>query len=140
MGIRASIFQGPMPPPEMMERYEVLCPGFTERTLRMVELQADNRRGLEQRVIDAKIQHEGTGQWMAFTLGVMFLLVGAFALYLHEIGVGVGIWSVDIAGIIGMFILRQRREIRGSTSGVPPGGTPQTVPDVATLQDPTQQS
>ena len=113
------MFQGPVPPPEMLARYEEICPGFAERTLKLVEQQATSRQGLESKVIQAKISHEAAGQWMAFILALAFLGVGAYALAIHEVGAGVGIWGVDIVGIIGMFIYRQVREEKRSKEGVP---------------------
>jgi uncharacterized membrane protein len=115
----AEMFQGPVPPPEMLARYEEICPGFAERTLKLVEQQATSRQGLESKVIQAKISHEAAGQWMAFILALAFLGVGAYALAIHEVGAGVGIWGVDIVGIIGMFIYRQVREEKRSKEGVP---------------------
>lgn len=126
--IKASFFQGPMPPPEMLEHYEHICPGFANRTLAMAEKQADNRRSLEQKVLDAKIRQESKGQMMAFILATLFLAVGAYAIHEHQVGVAVGFWSVDIVGILGMFVWRQRREIKQITQKSPPGGRPGTMP------------
>lgn len=113
-------FRGPLPPPEMLARYEEICPGFAERTLAMAERNAAARQINETAVITSNIKHEGQGQWMAFILALAFLCVGAFALWLHEVGVGVGIWTVDIVAIIGMFIYRQRRIERRAEQGLPP--------------------
>lgn len=104
----------------MLERYEAICPGFAERTLAMVEQQATARQSNESRAISARIKHEGQGQWMAFILALVFFGMGAYALYLHEVGVGVGVWAVNIVAILGMFIYRQRREEKRASQGLPP--------------------
>lgn len=86
----------------------------------MVEENADTRRHNERAVIDSNIKHEFQGQWMAFCVAMGFLGMGAFALWLHETGVGVGVWAVDIVGILGMFIYRQHRSEKRASQGLPP--------------------
>lgn len=113
-----------MPPPDMLAHYEEICPGFSARTLRMVEQQSKARQSNEERVIAAKIQHEAQGQWMAFILALSFLGFGAYALSLHEVGIGVGVWGVDFASIIGMFVYRQWREEKRIAQGLPPQQLP----------------
>jgi uncharacterized membrane protein len=109
-----------MPPPEMLQRYNALVPDFAERTLAMVEQQATSRQRNEAKVIDAKIKHEGQGQWMAFILALMFLVLGGFVIYLHEVGLGTTILGVDFVTILGMFVYRQRREAVRASQGLPP--------------------
>jgi uncharacterized membrane protein len=46
-----NIFQGLLPPPDILERYERMLPGATERLLRMVEKQADHRHELEKMAV-----------------------------------------------------------------------------------------
>ncbi len=86
----------------------------------MVERQAEARQSNERAVINSNIRHEGQGQWMAFILALAFLGVGSYALALHEVGVGVGIWAVDICSILGMFVYRQRRSEKRAAQGLPP--------------------
>jgi uncharacterized membrane protein len=115
----AMAFSGPMPHPDLLREYEELCPGFGERSLKMVEEQAYHRRTMEATIGRAKIKHEATGQWMAFIVAIVLMAIGGLAVYLKEIAVGTTFVGVDFVALIGMFIYRQVREERRSKEGVP---------------------
>ncbi len=116
----ASSFSGPMPHPDMLREYENLCPGFAERSLRMVEEQSEHRRTMEAHVTKSKVKHEATGQIMAFVVALALMGVGGMAVYLKEIAVGSTFVGVDFVALIGMFIYRQVREEKRSKEGIPP--------------------
>jgi uncharacterized membrane protein len=113
-------FTGPLPPPEILREYEQIWPGFTGKHFEYIERQAAHRQAIERDVIKAKIKHEATGQFMAFTLALTTFGVAAFALYLHQLTFGGTIMSVDAVAIIGMFIYRQSIEKKGLSDRVPP--------------------
>ena len=92
-----------------MERFEKLCAGFTDRTLRMTELQGDNRRLLEQKVVDAKVKHEAEGQRMAFVLSLVLFALSAYAIHEHQVALGASTMIVTLSSLVGMFIYRQKR-------------------------------
>ena len=77
----ASTFSGPVPHPDLLRQYEELCPGFSERSLQMVEQQSAHRRAMEARVTEAKIKHEYQGQWMAFGVAIALMVIGGMAVY-----------------------------------------------------------
>jgi hypothetical protein len=114
-----------------MERFEALCPGFTERTLRMAEQQGDNRRYLEKTVIIAKIKHEATGQWMACVLSIVLFALAAYAIHEHQLAFGAGTMIATLGSLVGMFNYRQKRETARAGKNVPPGGQPQAPPNIA---------
>ena len=118
--MQAASFQGPVPPPEWLARYEEICPGFADRTLALVEKQSASRQANERLAIESNIRHEGQGQWMAFVLALVFFVMGGYSMYLHEIGIGVGVWAVNIVAILSMFIYRVRRNERRAAQGLPP--------------------
>src|SRR5438270_11158238 len=41
-------FSGPLPPPEILGQYEKLCPGSSDRIIRLAEEEAIHRRSIEQ--------------------------------------------------------------------------------------------
>ncbi len=86
-------FQGPIPPPEILARYDEVIPGGADRILAMAERQAAHRQELEKRVITSNITGERWGAGLGFVLA-MTALIGGFYL------VGTGYGSVGIASII----------------------------------------
>jgi uncharacterized membrane protein len=48
-------FEGPIPPPAVLQGYEQILPGAAERILRMAEQQAAHRHSLELKSINANI-------------------------------------------------------------------------------------
>jgi len=46
--ISASAYPTPIPPPEVLERYEAIQPGFSNRLLSLVETQSAHRQDLER--------------------------------------------------------------------------------------------
>jgi uncharacterized membrane protein len=105
-------FSGPMPHPELLGRYEQICPGSADRIIKMAEQEAEHRRSAESRIIDAQIldmnkQHSDTrcGQICALLITLSALAIGAYTARAgHEIAgsiIGVG----GIGGIVTTFIL-----------------------------------
>lgn len=52
---QTQVFQGPTPPPEVMERYEKLVPGIAERLFKLAEDESLHRRALEDQANKANI-------------------------------------------------------------------------------------
>lgn len=55
--VAESSWQGPLPPPEILQGYEAAFPGAAERILRMAEDQGAHRRDMEKQALG--IQKEG---------------------------------------------------------------------------------
>jgi uncharacterized membrane protein len=68
---RRETFSGPLPPPELFQRYNEIIPGAAERILLQSEEQAKHRQQLENKVVN--------GQILISKLGQIFALLIAFA-------------------------------------------------------------
>lgn len=73
--VKTESFSGPIPPQEVLARYEEKFPGFGERILAMAEREAAHRHELDKRNADvgaadilAARSETRRGQWMAFGL------------------------------------------------------------------------
>lgn len=77
-------FSGPIPPPEILLKYEQACPGAANRIIKMAENQSGHRQKIETKVIESNISHEKTGMNYAFILTVVFMLIGAGLLYFDK--------------------------------------------------------
>lgn len=114
-------FEGPIPPPAVLQGYEQILPGAAERILRMAEQQAAHRHSLELKSINANISgadrqleladkqlkavyaSDKLGQWLGFAVSMCCLGGG---IYLGVIGqpwlAGVLV-SLPIASVIKAF-------------------------------------
>lgn len=81
-------YSGPIPSPDMMEKYENLSPGFANRILSMAEKQADHRMNAENKMIEIERQDSKRGSWFAFLLGVGSLISAVFIVYLERSAAG----------------------------------------------------
>lgn len=105
-------FSGPIPPPEMLERYEKLVPGAANRILTMAEAQSSHRRDLEGRVIRGNVRSQTMGQVLAFILcselfgGSIYLLANG-----REIG-GLTTLVTAVAGFVGVFVYGRRQQAK----------------------------
>src|SRR4051812_46608438 len=54
--MRAQSFSGPLPPPELLARYESMCPGSGDRIIRLAECEAEHRRSIEQAVVASEVE------------------------------------------------------------------------------------
>lgn len=87
-------FSGPLPHPDVLVGYEKIDPTFPERIMKMAEANNDASIQHEKSLIERSLKNERRGQWLAFFLGVLGLIVGVVLSLL-------GFSSAAIAAIIG---------------------------------------
>lgn len=101
----AIAFQGPLPPPEMLEHYGKLIPNGPERMMALLEKQTDHRIAMETKLVNGRVSVTRTGQWMAFVLSVFFGSTAAFlGINGHEWLAGT-IATTTIIGLAVVFVL-----------------------------------
>lgn len=127
----AIAFQGPLPPPAMLEHYGKIIPNGPERMMALLEKQTDHRIAMETKLVSGRISVTRTGQWMAFALSLFF---GATAAYLgvngHEWLAGT-IATTTIIGLAVVFVLgkepgqqQPKQEVEPSPAKQPRGKKP----------------
>ena len=87
-------FSGLLPHPDVLVGYEKIDPTFPERIMKMAEANNDASIQHEKSLIEGSLKNERRGQWLAFFLGVLGLIVGVVLSLL-------GFSSAAIAAIIG---------------------------------------
>jgi uncharacterized membrane protein len=120
------VSSGPLPPPEMLQAYEEICPGSATRIIEMAEAQSAHRRQMEDKLSSAAVQEMRLkfgearfGQVCALLLAVAFVTAGIVAImHGHEIAgavVAVTGGGIGIPAIISAF-MRGKVEARVEAS------------------------
>jgi uncharacterized membrane protein len=104
-----------LPPPEILEHYERVHPGFAERILAAFEKQGEHRRSMEEKALLAQVALARRGQVFGFCLGLTALAGGTLAAALGAQWAGAFIGGGGVVGLVSVFVLGQR-------SRAPPGG------------------
>ena len=104
---RRSYWQGPLPPPAVLEDFGRLVPDAPERIFRQWEMEADHRRTYERQALDAAIRRDVRGQASALVFAVAALSVSAFALWLGQPWVAGTIGGGTIASVVGAFLFQR---------------------------------
>lgn len=102
--IVAASFQGPLPPPDMLEQYNAIVPDAAERILAMAEKNGEHRRTLEAFAVKAE-HTRSMGGLIVGGVVALAIVVGAVIVTLDgHPEVGVLMVGIDIAGIVGSLV------------------------------------
>lgn len=74
----AYTFQGPLPPPLMLEAYNQLIPNGADRFMKLVENQSEHRRRQESKLVSGRLSLDHCGLALAFLLGVIVIFAGIY--------------------------------------------------------------
>lgn len=104
-------WQAPLPPPDMLEKYDVILPGLADRIITLAEGEASHRRGMERDALvlqgESNKQYslsQRRGQIFGLILIVLAFGLAGFALYLDEGAVAGTVASVTITAICGAYL------------------------------------
>lgn len=99
-----SSYSGPLPPPDVLKRFDEVVPGSAERIIKMAEEQSTHRKDLERKVIDSDIARSKWGQILGFLISVAGLVVsGLVAVYGNAIA-GSIIGVSTLGTLVGVFM------------------------------------
>ena len=118
---RGTYWQGPLPPPAVLEQFGRLVPDAPERIFRQWEAESDHRRAYEREALAAAIRRDARGQVSALVFALTALSVAAFALWLGEPWVAGTIGGGTIASVVGAFLYQRAAARTKSFPQSPPG-------------------
>lgn len=119
--ITAHHFSGPLPPPEILRKYDELLPGSAERIIAMAERQGAHRQGLESEVVKSNCKNERLGMVFGFIICVMAIAAGIYAVTMGKEGFGIAAIISALAAPMAVFIYgksRQKKDLQASQQGV----------------------
>ena len=109
----AQHFSGPLPPPDVLVRYNDAVPNGAERIIAMAERQAEHRMGLEKRVITADIWRSYVGVVAGLIVALAFLYASYRLIDDGRELPGTLLATFDIVSLVGVFVygtISQRQE------------------------------
>ena len=82
---RAGFYQGPVPPPNIMEAYGRIDASFPERIMQEFEKNSEHIRGMEKSALEFTVLRDKRGQYFGFVLALGLLAVVLVSLFLGNI-------------------------------------------------------
>jgi uncharacterized membrane protein len=107
-----AFFEGPLPPPALLEQFERLVPGAASRILAFTEDEFRHRRALEVTIVSANTRALGRGQWFGFVVMVAGLGLGAWLVRGGDKLIGFASIIAPLTTAAALFVYAQRREER----------------------------
>lgn len=105
--VHQEAYQGPLPHPDLLVKYEEIIPGSAERILSMAEKEQQHRHQLENEVIKKEIAQKGRGLNFGFTLALLIIVIGAYLLVIDKSLQGFSLILGSIAMIIVPFFFNK---------------------------------
>ncbi len=106
--VSAQFFSGPLPPPEILKKFDEIIHGAAERILKMAEEQSVHRKGLENKVVTSDIARSKWGQILGFIIAITGLIVSGFiAIYGNAIAGGI-IGVGTLVSLVSVFMYGSR--------------------------------
>lgn len=98
-------FEGPLPPPDILSRYDDIQPGFAERIVIMAEKEQGHRHSLESMVVTSSFREAQRGQRYGLLIGVVAIIAGAITAIAGAPVPGSIIGGGGVIGLVSVFVL-----------------------------------
>lgn len=126
--LQVSGYSGPLPPPEMLQKYNDIEPGLVNRIVAMAESQAQHRQAMEAKVITDRGLNERRGSLYGFVIALVAIVGSLVLLALGNKIEGLTGLITTIGALAGVFVYgrhSQRRENEEKRAAI---ARPQPVP------------
>ena len=107
-------FIGPLPPPDVLVRYNDAVPNAAERIIAMAESQLHHRQTLEAQVIDSNCKAQQRGPIYGLTVCMMAIAGGVYLISTGKNASGLAAIISALAGVVVVFVagkIVQKREL-----------------------------
>ena len=98
-------FEGPLPPPQMLDRYNSVIPDGANRIMIMAEKQQIHRHELESTVVTANAAAQARGQLFAFLLALVAIIGGVFLIATGKDTAGLAAILTALGALVTVFIV-----------------------------------
>lgn len=105
-----TIYASPFPPPEILERYERILPGTTEKILKNIEIQRDHRMKMESKVITSNIVQTYLGQAVGFVVAMTAIILGYLLIMNGKEVTGIVSIIGCLVALVGIFVYGKKTQ------------------------------
>lgn len=103
-------WQGPLPPPEWLKKYDEALPGLADRLFKSFESQVRHRIEIESIVVRGNTESQARGQWFALTIALGVLALAFFLVHLGQVGWAIGTVLTEILMLAGVFVYGREKQ------------------------------
>ena len=101
-------YQGPIPPPAMLDEYEKICPGSAQKIVEQFQKQSDHRIYLEKKVIDSDIKKSFRGQVFGFLVAIIGMGISLYAIMKGYSIEGSIFGGVTLVSLVSVFVIGKK--------------------------------
>jgi uncharacterized membrane protein len=107
---QGEFFSGPLPPPNLLARYNDVVANGAERILAMAERQSKHRELLEAQVVAGNLKSQDRGTLYAFIIALITILGGIFLIYMGKDASGLATIISSLVGLISIFVYSKYKQ------------------------------
>jgi len=105
-------YSGPLPSPEMLEKYNTAFPECAERIVALAERQAAHRQKIEEMVVSNGVRNESRAPIFGFIIAVLTIVSGTFLAYSGKETTGLAAIISALVALAGVFVYGKHRQYR----------------------------
>jgi uncharacterized membrane protein len=105
-------FSGPLPPPDVLIKYNDAHPGAADRILKMAETQVEHRQGLERSVVEANCRVQKSGPIYGFVICMTAILGGVYLIRVGDNAYGLAAIISALASLAFVFVFGKRKQAK----------------------------
>ncbi len=103
-------FSGPIPPPNLLARYNDVVPNGAERILAMAERQSKHRESLEDQVVAGNVKSQSRGSLYAFIIALVTILGGIFLIHDGKSASGLAMAISSLTGLVSALVYSKNKQ------------------------------
>jgi len=103
-------YSGPLPPPEQLDKYNLIVKEGAERIFVMAEKEQIHRHKIEEIAIKTELKYLKIGQYFGGGIGILSMFIGAvLAFYGHDIVAGTFV-TIGVGGLAVTFVVGKNQK------------------------------
>jgi uncharacterized membrane protein len=114
--IQTEFFSGPLPPPNVLARYNEVVTNGAERIMGMAERQSAHRESLESQIVAGNLANSKRGTLYGFIIAMVTIICGSVLIYTgHNDAYGLATILAPLAGLVTVFFYSAEKQKKERT-------------------------